>query len=470
MPMPLAIKTILKNLQKDLEQSLKETQVPGASIAVLYKGEIYRAAAGITNVNTNIKVTSDTLFHIGSVSKLFTATQVMQLVDQGKVDLDMPYSHYVPEFELQDEKARKTITIRQLLSHTSGIMGDFFEDTGRGDDCLKKYAKACKKISTVHDPGQIFSYCNAGFSLLGRLIEKLTGKIWEETLEQSVFKPLGMCYCAALPERELHFTSAVGHEPLAEWPAPPNGEWKVDGKYRRSVGPAGSVIAVSPTELIHFVQMHLNGGVAADGTRILSKESVKKMQEVQVDIPYSLRYKAWGLGWMRFDWSGQNVIGHDGGTASMGTFLRIIPEKGVAIAMSGNGGDTGALIFRSVFAKLLKELADVELPGTPEPDPALKLDLSKYTGTFRRYGMEVKVDYKNDKLTALVSSKDGEDNVPMPMTFNVTPVTKEIFQVSVIPGMPPMIMHFINFDSEGRPGHLHSGERALKRLDQAATA
>jgi CubicO group peptidase (beta-lactamase class C family) len=464
MLIPLPIKNILKNLQKDLEQSLKESLIPGASIAVLYNGEIFQAAAGITNVNTNVEVTSNTLFHIGSVSKLFTATQVMQLVDQGKVDLDMPYYHYVPEFELQDKNARKTITIRQLLTHTSGIMGDFFEDTGRGDDSLEKYAKACKKISTVHDPGEIFSYCNAGFSLLGRLIEKMTNNIWEDSLEKTIFKPLGMRYCAALPERELHFSSAVGHEPLTQWPAPDNGEWKVDGLYRRSFGPAGSVIAMSPAELLRFVQMHLNKGVAEDGTRILSKESVKKMQEVQIDIPYSLNYKAWGLGWMHFGWSGQNVFGHDGGTASMGTFLRIIPEKSVAIAMSGNA-DKPRHLFRSVFARLLKELADVEMPGIPEPDPKLNLDLSKYVGTYRRYGMEIKVDYKDDKLTALVSAKDGEDNIPEPTLFDFIPINKEIFKVHMAPGMPPMISHFINFDSEGRPRHVTAMERALKRLD-----
>src|SRR3954447_25234508 len=111
-----------------------QRNVPGAAIAVLKDGEIVDTAAGVLSTSTGVAVTADSVFQIGSITKVWTATLVMQLVDEGLLDLDAPIRRYLPEFRLQDEKAAAAITTRQLLSHQAGFEGDVFTDTGRGDD------------------------------------------------------------------------------------------------------------------------------------------------------------------------------------------------------------------------------------------------------------------------------------------------------------------------------------------------
>ena len=110
------------------------------------------------------------------MTKVWTATVVMQLVDEGKLDLDAPIVDVLPELRLADADVAQQVTMRHLLTHTSGIDGDVFTDTGRGDDCLEKYVAQLDEAAQNHPLGATWSYCNSGFSLAGRVIEKLTGR------------------------------------------------------------------------------------------------------------------------------------------------------------------------------------------------------------------------------------------------------------------------------------------------------
>ena len=118
---------------------LEKYDVPAAAWAVLQGDEIVDGAAGLLHKGTGVEATADSVFQIGSITKLWTSTLVMQLVDEGLVDLDQPVRTYLPDFTIADEEAAARITVRQLLTHTSGFEGDIFTDTGRGDDCVEKY-------------------------------------------------------------------------------------------------------------------------------------------------------------------------------------------------------------------------------------------------------------------------------------------------------------------------------------------
>ena len=111
-----------------------------------------------------LPVPADALFLPGSIGKLYTATLVMMLVDEGKLDLDTPIRHYLPDFEVRDAHARDTVTARHLLTHTSGFDGDHFTDTGRGDDALARYVAGCADLPQIVDPGRIWSYSNSGYA------------------------------------------------------------------------------------------------------------------------------------------------------------------------------------------------------------------------------------------------------------------------------------------------------------------
>ncbi|MCA1705332.1 MAG: beta-lactamase family protein, partial [Actinobacteria bacterium] len=200
-----------EDLQELLNELASKHRVPGASLAILEDDGIRLAASGVVNKNTGVQTTTDTIFHIGSITKVHNATLVMQLVDEGQVDLDVPIKRYLPELKFADAQATESITLRQMLTHTSGLDGDFFEDTGRGDDSIDRYVQACRCLPQIAPPGALFSYCNAGFAVTGRLIEVLTGKTWDAALKDRLFDPLGLTETVTLPEDAILHRVAVGH-------------------------------------------------------------------------------------------------------------------------------------------------------------------------------------------------------------------------------------------------------------------
>ena len=138
----------------------------------------------------------------------------------------------------------------------------------------------------------------------------------------------------------------------------------------KSNAPAGAMLAMRPRDLLAFARMHLSGGTAEDGTRVLSAASAAAMRDKQVTLPpLGLMGTHWGLGWELFDWPGGPVFGHDGGTIGQNAFLRAVPERDVAVALLTNGGNPIAVYFE-VFRHLLKELAGIDLPATPVPPAA----------------------------------------------------------------------------------------------------
>ena len=136
-------------LEKKLTELIDAHHVPGAQLTVLDGGELTEVAAGVLSQRTGCPSRPDALFLPGSIGKVYTATLVMMLVDEGKVDLDSPIRRYLPDFEVQDAHARDTVTVRDLLTHTSGFDGDHFTDTGRGDDALAKYVAGCAELPQI---------------------------------------------------------------------------------------------------------------------------------------------------------------------------------------------------------------------------------------------------------------------------------------------------------------------------------
>ena len=280
------------------------------------------------------------------------------------------------------------MTVRQLLCHTAGFEGDIFTDTGTNDDCVEKYVATLTTDPQLFPPGEMFSYNNAGYCVLGRIVEVLRGKPFDQALREHLFAPLGLAHAATDANSAILFRAAIGHLPNPEDP---------DGNpvpapiynFAKSNAPAGSALAMRPRDLLAFAAMHLNKGVAADGTRVLSEESVAAMQAVEVTLPpLGLMGDHWGLSWELFDLEGGRVFGHDGGTIGQSAFLRIVPGAEVAIALLTNGGNTIGLYFE-IYRHLLRELAGVEIPAHPLPpaEPA-SIDASRFLGTYAQLGRQ----------------------------------------------------------------------------------
>jgi len=371
-------------LTAGLPALLAEHRVPGAAVAVLVGDEIVDAAAGVLSKATGVEATPDSLFQVGSITKVWTATLAMQLVDEGALDLDATVRSYLPDFAVADDDASGRMTIRQLLCHTTGFEGDIFTDTGTGDDCVEKYVATLTGVSQLFAPGEMFSYNNAAFCVLGRVVEVLRGKPFDQAMREHLFAPLQLTHAATGPYEAILHRAAVGHlspEPGADpQPAP---IWAM----ARSNAPAGSMLAMRPRDLLAFARMHLAGGTGPDGATVLSPASVKAMQERQVELPdLGMMGNAWGLGWEIFDFPGGTVIGHDGGTVGQAAFLRLVPGRDVAVAVLTNGGNPFPL-YREIVGRVLHDLASVDLPAQPEPDPAAPpVDAARYLG---RYSSDV---------------------------------------------------------------------------------
>jgi CubicO group peptidase (beta-lactamase class C family) len=157
-------------LEDVVSRLAEELELPGASVGLLHDGEEHYAYQGVTSVGNPLPVDERTLFLCGSTTKTFTATAVMRLVEQGLVDLDAPVRRYLPEFRVGDEETASTVTVLQLLNHTAGWEGDFFKNTGEGDDALARYVEAMIDLRQLTPPGAAVSYNNASFGVVGRLV------------------------------------------------------------------------------------------------------------------------------------------------------------------------------------------------------------------------------------------------------------------------------------------------------------
>jgi len=368
--------------------------VPGAAVAASVGGEVVEVAAGLLSRSTGVAATTDSVFQIGSITKVWTATLVMQLVEEGELELDAQLRRYLPELRLADEGAAASMTVRQLLSHTAGFEGDIFTDTGPGDDALEKYVARLDDVAQLFPPGERFSYNNAGYCVLGRLVEVLRGASYDECLRSRLFAPLGLTHAATSAAEAILFRAAVGHvrpSPQDEQQSAP--VWSMG----RSNAPAGSILAMSARDLVAFAQLHLNGGEATNGTQVLRADTVTTMAQRQVELPHlRVMGDAWGLGWEIYDTPGDTVIGHDGNTLGQASFLRTVPARGVAVALLTNGGD-GYSLYRDVVGHLLAELADTELPPLPQPpaDPP-SVNASRYLGTYSSRVADLVVEQDED--------------------------------------------------------------------------
>jgi CubicO group peptidase (beta-lactamase class C family) len=441
----------------------EQHHVPGAALGILrlrpgHDDELVEASYGLLNTVSGIEATTDSLWQIGSVTKVWTATLALQLVDEGLLDLDAPLIGYLPELRLADADVEKNVTMRHLLTHTSGIDGDVFTDTGRGDDCLEKYVALLSEVAQIHPIGATWSYCNSGFSLAGRVIEKLTGGTWDAAIRERVIAPLGLTHTVTLPEEALLFRTAAGHV-------------DVDGERRltpvwglpRSASPA-ALICAAPADVLAFTRMHMTGGLAPDGTRLLSAASVAAMAGHHADVPdkYILG-DSWGLGWTRFEWSGHQLVGHDGNTIGQAAYLRALPAAGLAAVLLTNGGHDRDL-YQDLYREIFAEIAGVEMAPTitPPARPAA-VDVTPHLGTYERAGVLIEVMPGGDgPLLRTTATGPLAEITPEPVVdYPMTSVTPDLFIVREPGQLTWLPVTFYDLPSAGR--YVHFGARATPK-------
>jgi CubicO group peptidase (beta-lactamase class C family) len=243
---------------------------------------------------------------------------------------------------------------------------------------LAKYVEVLADARQLHPLGETFSYCNSGFGLLGRVIEKVTGQVWDTVLREADHHPAG-------PDADR---DAAGGGPALGCGARARARRRRSAPAGlavgdpRSSGPAG-LITAPVRDLLEFAAMHLRGGVGIDGTRVLGEAAIAAMQQEQVRLPGAFDLgDSWGLGVDPVGWGDDRLIGHDGNTIGQSAFLRILPRDGLIVALLTNGGNTPDL-FRSLYGEVFAALADVTLPPVLAPT-GVPVDLTDAAGTYER--------------------------------------------------------------------------------------
>lgn len=370
--------------------------VPGVAVGILDKGEVSSAGFGVTSVEHPLPVTDETLFQIGSITKTYTGTTIMRLVEMDKLDLDAPVRTYLPDFKVVDETAASEATMRHLLTHTAGWVGDFFDDTGAGDDALSEYVARMVDLEQLAPLGTAWSYNNAGFSLAGRLIEVVTEKSYEAAVKELVLEPLGLKCSYLDPGDVMTYRFAVGHHGGGEgsvvarpWPLP------------RSAYPAGGIVC-NVLDLLRYARFHLGDGRLEDGTQLLSTESMAQMQSPRVTV---WGKEAWGLSWSVDETHGTRQVSHGGGTNGQVTWLGLYPEHDFAFAILTNA-DQGGRVTREVGQWIQKEYLEVEVPD-PTPIESSEEELTQYVGRYSRPFSEIELGMLAGRLVGQVIYKRG---------------------------------------------------------------
>ncbi len=439
-------------LQSRLEELCVEHQVPGAVAGIWHDGDVELAATGVCSTATGIDVTTDTLFQIGSITKVWTATLVMQLVDEGLVGLDEPVKTYLRDFELSDPATTTAVTVRHLLTHTSGIADLDFGLFGRGDDCLRLFTAGLAGRPMLHEPGRFTSYCNSGFPVLGSLIETMRGATWDAVIRERLSQPLGRTRTFTLPEEVLLHRAAVGHEKKLDGSQTPAAVWGIP----RSAGPAG-LITQTVEDLLAFAATHIE-----DGRDVFSTASARAMRAPQLIAPSAPEPR--GLTWNRFMWDGAAVVGHDGGTIGQLSFLRAVPERRFAYALLTNSYQA-ALVHQALLREVVAERLGLDVPDLPTP-PAepVAIEAERYTGRWTWQGLTVDVTETDGALVAkLVVPAEGEQPPPDIPQIPMTAIGDDRFLVQVPPIDLDSVLYFLEADASGRFTHADLRSRLMIR-------
>ena len=452
-----------------LDRLREQHRVPGAALGVLTLGEteqqdaVASYASGVLNVDTGVEVRPDSVFQIGSISKTFTTTMIMQLVEQQKLDLDRPVIEILPELELGDEVATRTVTLRHLLSHSSGIDGDLFTDYGRGDDAVSRYVAALAAVPQLFTPGTMFSYCNAGFVLAGRVIEAVTGTTWDQALHDQLLGPLGLQQTGTLPEEAILQTAAVGHS------GDPGEERRVIKRWQlpRSIGPAG-LINSTVADVLRYARMHLRDGTIGDSV-IIGADSVHRMRTEQIRQPVGQQRDGWqGLGWMVDHWDGHQVFGHNGATVGQYAYLQAFPDQRIAICLLTNG--PGAGMFWARLRHALLEPYGLDAPiaiDHPPADPYVISEPVAAVGDYSRISETYQVSRTDAGLRVHVRpTEDAPDPEEEPETMALIPISQDHFVARSDRSLPWTTFSHGTFTSEQNPAggdYLYTGTRLTPR-------
>jgi CubicO group peptidase (beta-lactamase class C family) len=387
-------------LAASAETLRRKMAIPGAAIGILAGNRRFIRGLGVTSIIEPRPVTASTLFQIGSITKTLSATLALRLCDQGRLALDRPVKAWLPELRLKDSSVARRLTLRHLLTHTGGWAGDYFDDTGRGNDALRLMSSRLRQLPQQTPLGATWSYNNAGFYLVGRLIEAVTGDSYEHAVRTRLFSPLGMEESIFIPEDAMTRSFAVGHNVSGRAAAVAH-PWAMP----RSAHPAGGA-CTGVDDLLRFAASQLRGGYLRSATR---------QTAMTPQAPAGCGIESMGLGWMMLSSGGTTRVWHGGATNGQVSSLTLVPSRGFALAVLTNANTGGAFA-----AEVTRRGLRAFLGAQDEPKREVRLprgDLRGYSGRFESQLWARVLRLTRDGLMMRTITKGGfptQDAPPLP--------------------------------------------------------
>lgn len=454
-----------RSLQDVVTETAERLEVPGVAVGVYHAGAEHYAFHGVTSVENPLPVDDTTLFQFGSTGKTFTATALLRLVEDGKVDLDAPVRRYVPELRLKDEQVAATVTVLHLLNHTAGWAGDLLESTGDGDDALARYVERMAKLGQETPLGSVVSYNNAALSLAGRVVEKVTGTTYEQAIRDLIFTPLGLDHSYFFPNEIMTRRFAVGHLRHPDGTVTVARPWALP----RSGNPAGG-ISSNAGDQVAWIRFHLGDGRAPDGTRLLSSELLARMREPTADMVGSALGDHVGISWLLRDVDGVRLVSHGGTTIGQHSDFVMVPERDFGITLLTNCGPNGPQFNEEVRRVALREYVGV-VDREPEPVSLGETELAPYVGTYATLAVVCRITAEEGRLSARTEIKPdvraefgdeafASDDPPTPLAM--LPGDGDRF---VVPDGPEKGMRGYFAREAGRVTGVHLGGRLATRVN-----
>lgn len=486
---PRDVARLFGELDEKIQTGMKQYVVPGAAVGVLYRGFEYVKGYGVTNVDYPTPVDGDTVFGIGSTTKTFTGTAVMRLVEAGTLDLDTPVQQYLPDFRTADAAVAGLVTIRQLLNHSAGWLGDFLVDTGPGDDAAARFAQALAKDPQLTAPGTVFGYNNAAVALAGRVIEVVTGTTYERAVRDLVIDPLGLAHTRFFADEIIGLNIAASHSVVEGTVAVAPGVFGLP----RALNPAGGIVS-SVRDQLRYARFHLGDGTVpptgattpggttttgGDGStsegsgRLLRRQSLAAMRShpgpggtlfVELDgvgVSWTLRPSAEGV----------RIVQHGGDIPHQHSGFLMVPDRHFAITLLTNS-DSGPQLVSELFVDdwALRRFAG--LHNLPAEVRTLSADeLAPYEGTY----IEQEILPTGELISASVQLTATDGHLAAYVSSTVVAAQLLFYRPDFVlvagpDGTPtPSRADFVR-DSSGRVAWLRVGGRLLRHESESAAS
>jgi CubicO group peptidase (beta-lactamase class C family) len=369
--------------QPRLESVLREiraaARVPGVAVGCLLGGESFVACDGITSADHPLPVDEATLFQIASLTKPFTATALLRLASEGKLELEAPVRSVLPEFRLPRAEWTDRVRLVDLLTHKNGWAGDRFFIRPPRDRSLAGLVAEFGDNEQLAEPGAVWSYDNAAFSVAGRVIEVATGEPYPSALRRLVLAPLGMDHSFFRADEVVTHRVASPHIVGERGPHVLRGAgWQPGWELQPFDLPAGGLITCV-RDLLRWARFQLGDGRAPDGTPLLPRELLLRMQTETHAA--GCNDDAVGLAWLMRDLGGERFFGHTGQTVGYLSEILLRRERGFALVVLSNGLVDGGL--RAALREHVLRLALGLEERAPQPMSPPPTSLSEYEGTWR---------------------------------------------------------------------------------------